>query len=408
MYVEILKLKCESCRFRKGMKINSGKLAKIADGCAVATLGDTSVMVTTVGKAKCHPSVASFVPLTVDYREKSAAAGRIPTNYLRREMGFTEREILTSRLIDRSIRPLFPEGYNWDTQLICNLLAVDGVQDPDVISINAASAALSLSDIPWNGPIGAVRVGMIDNELVVNPNRSEITQSVLNMVVVSASQNLVVMLDATADSVLQPEFLKAIKKGVQECQAVVQGIKKLAKEEGKPKREITEETRLVISDEVMDAARTLSEIRIRDIFRDSTLDKMKRDNQVSEVRTDVVSKLKETFSTVDSSVLTEAFSKVTKSIFRDLILQEKIRCDGRNVTQLRNISCEVDLYKPLHGSALFQRGQTQVFCTVAFDSLDSALRSSPMSVITGGMKEKNFFLHYEFPPYAVSFCLIFE
>lgn len=381
------------------MRITNGKLAKMTDGCAVATLGDTSVMVTAVAKSKSHPSFQSFVPLTVDYREKAAAAGRIPTNFLRRELGFTDKEILTSRLIDRSVRPLFPEGYNLDTQLMCNLLAVDGVQDPDVISINAASAALSLSDIPWNGPVGAVRVGMIDNELIVNPNRREMASSSLNMVVVAAGMNLVVMIEANADCVLQPEFLKAIKVGVKECQNVVSAITKFRKEAGKEKRKFEPVT---IPEEIIDAARSLSEIRIRDIFTDYSLDKIQRDTAIQAIRTDVIEKLKESFTGVEGGVLSEAFNKCSKQIFRSLILTNKTRCDGRGVTQLRNISCEVDLYKPLHGSAIFQRGQTQVFCTVAFDSIDSALKSDPVSVITGGMKEKNFFLHYEFPPYATN------
>lgn len=164
------------------MRISSGKLAKFADGTAVGTLGDTSVMVTAVSKTKANPS-ANFLPLTVDYRQKSAAAGRIPTNFLRRELGPSEREILTSRLIDRSLRPLFPENYYFDTQLICNMLAVDSVNNPDIVCINAASAALSLSDIPWEGPVGAVRVGMIDNELILNPTRKEmqVSKPIINM-----------------------------------------------------------------------------------------------------------------------------------------------------------------------------------------------------------------------------------
>lgn len=139
------------------MNISTGQYARLADGSAVATLGDTSVMVTAVSKSK--PTNSNFLPLVVDYRQKSAAAGRIPTNFFRRELGPTEREILTSRVIDRSIRPLFPANFQCDTQIICNMLAVDGINSPDIISINAASAALSLSDIPWNGPVGAVRVG---------------------------------------------------------------------------------------------------------------------------------------------------------------------------------------------------------------------------------------------------------
>lgn len=193
------------------MKIRSGQYARLADGCAVATLGDTSVMVTVVSKTK--PSSSNFLPLVVDYRQKSAAAGRIPTNFFRRELGPTEREILTSRLIDRSLRPLFAHNYYYETQVVCNMLAVDGVNNPEVLAINAASAALSLSDIPWNGPIGAVSVGLIGNDLIINPTRKEQQQSVLNLVVSATKHNLVVMLEGNADAVLLQDLQKAIKLG---------------------------------------------------------------------------------------------------------------------------------------------------------------------------------------------------
>jgi len=296
----------------------------MADGCAVATFGDTSVLVTAVSKSKSI-SGAGFIPLTVDYKQKAAAAGRIPTNFLRRELGPSEKEILTSRLIDRSLRPLFPNGYYCETQVMCNLLAVDGVNDPDVLSINAASAALSVSDIPWNGPIGAVRVGMIDNELVVNPSRREMLGSTLNLVVVASAQNLVIMLDATADCVLQQDFLKAIKLGVRECQFVVQGISRLQKEIGKQKRPIDEKALLGIPEDLAEATKSLGELRLKDIFTNSSFNKLERDGAVTEVRNDVVDKLKQNFSNYDSAVVNEAFSRLTKSVFRDLILDTKVR-----------------------------------------------------------------------------------
>nr|CAH7761958.1 unnamed protein product [Callosobruchus chinensis] len=213
-----------------------GQYARLADGCAVGTLGDTSVMVTAVSKTK--PTQANFLPLVVDYRQKLAAAGRIPTNFFRRELGPTEREILTSRLIDRSLRPLFPDGYNYETQIICNMLAVDGVHNPDVISINAASAALSLSDIPWDGPIGAVRVGFIDNEVIVNPTRKELQLSSLNLVIAATRRNLIVMLEGNANDILLPDLQKSIKTGTKEAQHIVNEIEKLRKTSGKPKRDL--------------------------------------------------------------------------------------------------------------------------------------------------------------------------
>ncbi|KAJ4434670.1 Polyribonucleotide nucleotidyltransferase 1, mitochondrial [Periplaneta americana] len=381
----------------RNLTLSTGKYARFADGCAVAELGDTSVMVTTVSKTK--PSLSSFIPLVVDFRQKAAAAGRIPTNFLRRELGPTEKEILTSRLIDRSLRPLFPDGYYYETQVMCNLLAVDGVNDPDILSINAASAALSLSDIPWNGPIGAVRVGFCNNDVVINPTRKELSQSTLNLVVSATRHNLIVMLEAAAENILQQDFLKAIKSGVKECQNIVQSIQQLQKHYGKAKREF--EPPVVPSEDIMEAVRSFSEMRLREIFRDHTHDKLSRDMAVSAVRTDVVDKLKHAFGEgVDVSTVTECFNRICKETFRSLVFEDNVRCDGRGMDELRNISCQVDLYRPLHGSSLFQRGQTQVFCTVALDSPESALKMDPVTMLTSGLKEKNFFIHYEFPPYA--------
>lgn len=363
---------------RRNLKLSTGKLAKFADGCAVGTLGDTSVMVTAVSKTK--PTHSNITPLTVDYRQKSAAAGRIPTNFLRRELGATEREILTSRLIDRSLRPLFNEHFNFETQIICNMLAVDSINNPDVISINAASAALSLSDIPWNGPVGAVRVGFIDNEVIINPTRRELQSSNLNLVITATKQNLVVMLEGSANNILQQDFLKAIKSGVKEAQFVVSGIEKLQKTLGKPKRELEKPSEL--SAEIKEAIQSLSKMRVREIFTNYTYDKLGRDNAINAVRSDVIEKIRVDFPDFDANLTLDYFNKVVKQVFRDLVFEEEKRCDGRDFDQLRDISCQVDLYKPLHGSALFQRGQTQVFCTVTLDSHESALKLDPVSMLT--------------------------
>ncbi|CAH0551408.1 unnamed protein product [Brassicogethes aeneus] len=380
----------------RNLTISTGQYARMADGCAVATIGDTSVMVTVVSKTKS--SSAGFLPLVVDYRQKSAAAGRIPTNFLRRELGPSEREILTSRLIDRSLRPLFPDNYNYETQLVCNMLAVDGINSPDVASINAASAALSLSDIPWNGPIGAVRVGLIDTEMIVNPTRKELQQSGLNLIVSATKRNLVVMLEGNADNILHQDLSKAIKLGTKEVQHIVNGIEELQKSFGMPKRIL--EVPQVLSAEIYEALRSLSEMRVKEIFKNYTLDKLERDNALNNIRMDVLDKIRQSFPDVDLNLLQDGYNKLVKSIFRELIFEEEKRCDGRQFDDIRNISCKVNMYKPLHGSAMFQRGQTQVFCTVTLDSHESAMKLDPMAILTGGVKEKNFFLHYEFPPFA--------
>uniref|UniRef100_A0AAQ4S393 polyribonucleotide nucleotidyltransferase n=1 Tax=Gasterosteus aculeatus aculeatus TaxID=481459 RepID=A0AAQ4S393_GASAC len=361
-------------------------------------LGDTSVMVTAVSKTK--PSPSQFMPLVVDYRQKAAAAGRIPTNYLRREMGTTDNEILTSRLIDRAIRPLFPHGYFYDTQVLCNLLAVDGVNDPDVLAINAASAALSLSDIPWHGPIGAVRVGMVDGQMVINPTRAEMTSSSLNLIVAGAPSSQVVMIEASAENVLQQDFCHAVKVGVKHTQQIILAIQQLAREQ-----KITKRTPVRIFSAPTDMVEHLRQSvskKIYAVFTDYSHDKISRDEAVNKVRLEAEEDLKERFPQAEHFEIIESFNTVSKEVFRSLVLNEYKRCDGRELTALRNISCDVDLFKPLHGSALFQRGQTQVLSSVTFDSLESSVKADIITTALSGVKSKNFMLHYEFPPYATN------
>ncbi|XP_075983169.1 polyribonucleotide nucleotidyltransferase 1 [Anticarsia gemmatalis] len=376
------------------LNLSTGRYARFADGACVATLGNTSIMSTVVSKAK--QSSSSFLPLVVDYRQKAAAAGRIPTNFLRRELGPTEREILTSRLIDRSLRPLFPHNYHYDTQIVCNMLAVDAVNPPETVAINAASAALAISDVPWNGPIGAVRLGQLDNEVIINPTRKDLEKSTLNLVVAATSRNLVVMLEGFAQDILQQDLLKAIKIGTKEAQNIVRGIEKLQKTHGKMKREY--ESSPPLPQDIKDSVNTLSSMKIREILSDHTHDKLSRDNAISELRQTVMNQLRDT--EVELGQLQDCFNDNLRQIFRDMIFETDVRCDGRHLDQLRNISCQVSLYEPLHGSAVFQRGQTQVLCTVAFDSPDSALKMDTLTMLTSGIKEKSFFLHYEFPSYA--------
>ncbi|XP_008821220.1 polyribonucleotide nucleotidyltransferase 1, mitochondrial [Nannospalax galili] len=380
------------------LEISSGKLARFADGSAVVQSGDTAVMVTAVSKTK--PSPSQFMPLVVDYRQKAAAAGRIPTNYLRREIGSSDKEILTSRIIDRSIRPLFPAGYFYDTQVLCNLLAVDGINEPDILAINGASVALSLSDIPWNGPVGAVRIGMIDGECVVNPTRKEMSCSTLNLVVAGAPKSQIVMLEASAENMLQQDFCHAIKVGVKYTQQIIQGIQQLVKEIGVAKR--TPQKMFTPSPEIVKYAHRIAMEKLYAVFTDYEHDKISRDEAVNKIRLDTEEQLKEKFPEVDPFEIIESFNVVAKEVFRSIILNEYKRCDGRDLTSLRNISCEVDMFKTLHGSALFQRGQTQVLCTVTFDSLESSIKSDQIITAINGVKDKNFMLHYEFPPYATN------
>ncbi|XP_046814596.1 polyribonucleotide nucleotidyltransferase 1, mitochondrial [Vespa crabro] len=377
--------------------ISSGKYARLSNSSTVTSIGDTSVMVTAV--CSKISSNKSILPLIVDYRQKSAAVGRIPTNFMRRDIGTTEHEILTSRLIDRSLRPLFPQGWNLETQLVCNTLAVDGINDPDIISINGASAALSLSDIPWNGPVGAVRVGMINNVLKINPTRREMQESTLNLVVTAMNNNYVVMLEGSADNINLNDLKKAIKQGVKECQCIILAISTLQKKYGKQKMNfIVAEIEDV--DGITECIQMNAEKNIRDILTNFEHDKLSRDNAISEIFVRMTDIIKEKYPEAHEKAIENIFYKFVKQIFRTLIFETNTRCDGRKLEELRKIDCQVDLFKPLHGSALFQRGQTQVLCTVTLDSVESALKMDTASMLISGMKEKNFFLHYEFPPYA--------
>lgn len=334
-------------------------------------------MATAVGKSKSSP--VSFAPLTVVYHQKAAALGRIPTNFLRRDYGQSETEVLTSRLVDRSIRPLFAENFNVETQVICTPLSLDGIHHADTLAINAASAALAVSDIPWNGPIGAVRVGLIKNDLILNPSKKELAESKLNLVVTGGKNEFVIMLEGSANEIDKNNFMRACKFATRECGKIISAIDDLRVLSGKPKRVLP-----IVDDveEIKDAIRIISESKIRDIFTNPKHDKISRDTALSNLRAEIIEKIKADFGEDSFLKAHELFSKLSKDIFRTLIFESNYRCDGRGLTDLRNISCQVNLYNPLHGSALFQRGQTQVLCTVALDSPNSAMKLDRIAILT--------------------------
>jgi len=372
----------------------------MADGSCLAKSGETSVMVTAVSRTEASPS-ATFMPLTVDYRQRAAAAGRIPTNYLRRELGPSETEILTGRMIDRSLRPVFPKGYYCETQIICNLLAVDGTNDPDVLSINAASAALASSDIPWDGPVAAVRVGLVGEkfDVLINPTRKEMTHSKLNMIVAGTGDKNILMMEGSATETIELSYLlKAIKAATRDIRTISEGIKHLSQSTNKEKR--TVETPKV-NQELNDRVRQECESALKVILTTHSHDKKSRDNAMFSLRKQMLENLSQDFPDQSSSIL-DSFNSLFKEVYANVVIETGLRCDGRTTSDIRPISCQVSLFDPLHGSALFQRGQTQVLCSVALDSQNSVLKTDPVSIITGGLKEKNFMLHYEFPPFATN------
>ncbi|XP_023328029.1 polyribonucleotide nucleotidyltransferase 2, mitochondrial [Eurytemora carolleeae] len=349
------------CGGNSKLEISTGQLARLADGTAVARLGNTSVMTTVVSKGK--PSAQGFLPLTVDYRQKAAAAGRIPTNYLRRELGASEREILVGRMIDRSIRPLFSQGYQVETGLNCNLLSVDGIHDPEVLSINGASAALSISDVPWGPAVGAVRLGYCSGQILVNPTRKELTHSELNLVVAGTRDGLATMLEGEAKCLDHKTFIEAIQVGLEHCARIALSIESLGEKVGRKKREVGGETTVQQDQDLLYLVDTLCTAKLRAIYTDYSLDKQSRDGKMFKVRDEMITQVKSIKPEAESSILSDIFSSVSKTIIRNLIFQVKI----------------------------FSRKWLSILCMHY---------TGCYRYILGGVKEKNFMLHYEFPGYA--------
>lgn len=321
-------------------------------------------------------------------------------------LGSSEKEILSARLVDRSIRPLFPKNFRCETQLVCNVLSIDSMNKPDVDAINAASTALHLSDIPWNGPIGAVRIGIEkhEGELIINPTRRELQESPLDIIVAATKQNLVMMLEGNGNAALIQDLQKAIKRGTQEAQSIITQIEKLRSSipNLKPKREVVNDTGkgLALTNEIVEAIRTMCQMKIREVFSDDKHDKLSRDNAINLIRQETSNAIWSSYPDYDTNQINDAFNDTVVRIFRENIFDRNLRCDGRGFDDLRNISCEVNMYKPLHGSSLFTRGQTQVMCSATLGSKDSAIKLDMLSALETGEKARNFFLHYEFPPYA--------
>jgi polyribonucleotide nucleotidyltransferase len=373
--------------------IEAGKLAKQADGSVTVQLGETIVLVAAVAATSAKPG-QDFFPLTVDYREKAAAAGKFPGGYFKREGRPTEKEILTSRVIDRPIRPLFPKGWFNEVQIQSVLLSADGENDPDILSINGASAALMVSDIPWEGPIGAVRVGRINGQLVANPTHSQMVESDLDLVYVGNASDHV-MFEGSAKELSEADFLAALEFGHAACQPIILAQKELAARAGKPKRAITV---LTVPEEVLQEAKALASDRMVPALL--TPGKLNREAAVTALTEEIGKKLVEKFGEekVTESVLREAFYYIQKESVRKLILDNGKRLDGRGFDEVRSITTETGILPRAHGSALFSRGETQV---VALATLGTTEESQEFDSYTGGETEKQFILHYNFPNFSV-------
>jgi polyribonucleotide nucleotidyltransferase len=374
----------------KPLSIQAGKVAKQASGSVVVQFGETIVLVTVVA-ANEERAEMDFLPLTVEYQEKIYAAGRIPGNYFRREIGRpSEKETLTARLIDRPIRPLFPKNYRFETQVIATVLSMDQENDPDVLAMVGASAALHISDIPFAGPIASVRVGRIDGQFKVNPTISEWEASDIT-IIVAGSKTGVVMVEGGSATVSEADLLEAIFFGHSEMQPLIAMQEKLREDISKPKRVIPEAAR----DEEL-AAKIEAEILDEMKAGLQIPDKIERQDRLRALKADLFARLGEAYADRRKAVA-EVFSDLKKRVSRDMILKEGRRIDGRRFDEIRPISCEVGTLPRPHGSALFTRGETQVLGVLTLGSGPDEQRVETLS----GEEFRPFMLHYNFPPFSV-------
>jgi polyribonucleotide nucleotidyltransferase len=373
----------------KTLSIQAGKVAKQASGSVVVQYGETIVLVTAVSAYEARQS--SFLPLTVEYQEKIYAAGRIPGNYFRREIGRpSEKETLTARLIDRPIRPLFPKDYRYETQVIATVLSMDQENDPDTLAMLGASAALTLSDIPFAGPIAMVRVARIEGQLRINPTIPEWGQSDIN-IIVAGSKTGVVMVEGGGNLVSEADMLDAIFFGHRSLQPLIDMQLKLQQTHGVEKRPFEPPAKDEALVEKLGAAAAVS-------MRETIVipEKTKRSAAMRNLKTQLVENLGEEYDGRQGEAY-DALSSLQKKISRDLILNEGRRIDGRQYDEIRPITCEVGILPRPHGSALFTRGETQVLGVLTLGSGQDEQRVETLS----GEEFRPFMLHYNFPPYSV-------
>ena len=369
----------------------SGKLAKLADGAVTVRCGDTIVIVTAVSATTIKEG-QDFFPLTVEYKEKAAAVGKFPGGYFKREGRPSEKEILTARMTDRPLRPLFPKGYLYDTQIITLLLSADGQNDPDILSINGASAALCVSDIPFAGPVGAVRVGRINGQFVVNPTHDQRAGSDLDLVYVGDGEK-VIMIEGAASELPESDFNAALDFAREAVKVIVQAQRDLAAKAGKPKRNVP---LFQVDTSISEIAYQVAGDRIESALY--TAGKVNRSKAVGALREEVEKAVLEKFPAASKFEISQAFDYLQKKAFRVSILDRQQRCDGRGFHDIRPLSGEAGLLPRTHGSALFARGETQA---LGIATLAPAEEAQMIDSYGGGADTKRFMLHYNFPPFSV-------
>ena len=375
----------------KTISFETGKLAKQAHGSAVVRLGENTVLATAVANPEPRTGI-DFFPLTVDYREYTYAGGRIPGGFIKREGRMSEREVLTSRQIDRPIRPMFAEGFKCETQVIAFVLSADTENDPDVVGINAASAALTLSDIPFLGPIGAVRVGLVDGRFIANPTYTEMREGLLNIMVVGTAE-AIMMVESGAKEVKEETVVDAIEFAHTEIKKICAGIEELRRKAGKPKRKVTPPE---FDQKYYNGLESKIGARLAD-----ALDTQKHPKAESyELVRALGKELADALPVEDvegKAKVKEYYEVLRERIFRDQVIHKKHRPDGRAFDQIREIWIEAGVLPRAHGSAIFTRGETQALVTTTLGTSDDMQRLEGFE----GEAKKRFMLHYNFPPFSV-------
>jgi polyribonucleotide nucleotidyltransferase len=375
----------------KKLILETGKIARQADGAIIATCGETVVIATVVGAKKLRDG-QDFFPLSVNYQEKYYAAGKIPGGYFKREARPTEAEQLISRLIDRPIRPLFPSSFMNEVQLLPTVLSYDGENQADVLSIIACSAALTISGLPFGGPIAASRVGYKDGKYLLNPSPAELEVSELDLVV-AGTKDAVLMVESETSGLSEKIMLDAVKFGHENFIPIIESIESLAKKAGKPKWEIEKVDHSDVKAKIAEAL----EADLRKAFKET--DKKKRSAAIQEAET----KCKEMFTEDEGVTENQAMAQLKsleKDIVRTAIIKDKKRIDGRGLADVRQIKCEVGVLPRTHGSALFTRGETQALVVTTLGMSDDEQRVESLN----GMQRNRFMLHYNFPPFSVGEC----
>ena len=372
------------------LKIETGKIARQADGAVVVTYGGTSVIATVCAEKKPKAGI-DFFPLTVNYQEKAYASGKIPGGYFKREGRPTERETLISRLIDRPVRPLFVKEFKNETQVIATVLTYDHENDPDIVAMIACSAALTISGIPFKGPIAAAKIGLIDNEMVLNPKVEDIENSDLELVV-AGTKNAILMIESEASELTEKVMLEAVMYAHESMQEVIEMIIHLARKCAKDPMIIEEKDNTEITSFIDDEVRS----KLEKAFQ--ITDKQKRYGQVGIIKDEIIEKLTEKYDdNYDETEASGIFKEIESSIVRNSILKDSKRIDGRGLSDIRPISVEVGLLPQTHGSSLFTRGETQAIVVTTLGTSEDEQYVDSLD----GTKKQNFMLHYNFPPFSV-------